>query len=151
VTLTLDMKPAVEAPTFDGRLQRELAEHSNRDFGNSLVALLPKDMIPLFLRLSGIDPKKKCHSVTRQERQTLLNLFKALTLHVSGCEGFAKAIITAGGVSLGDIDMRTMRSKKVPNLFFAGEVIDLHAPTGGYNLQECWSTGFLAGTSAAAD
>ncbi|BCA79204.1 NAD(P)/FAD-dependent oxidoreductase [Desulfuromonas sp. AOP6] len=150
VTLILDMKPAVEASTFDGRLQRELAEHKNRDFGNSLAALLPKDMIPLFLRLSGIDPQKKCHSVTRQERQTLLNLFKALTLHVSGCEGFAKAIITAGGVSLSDIDMRTMRSKKVPNLFFAGEVIDLHAPTGGYNLQECWSTGFLAGTSAAA-
>ena len=150
VTLTLDMKPAVEAQTFDGRLQRELAEHSNRDFSNSLGALLPKDMIPLFLRLSGIDPKKKCHSVTRQERQTLLGLFKALTLHVSGCEGFARAIITAGGVSLDDIDMRTLRSKKVPNLFFAGEVLDLHGPTGGYNLQECWSTGFLAGTSAAA-
>lgn len=151
VTLNLDLKPAVDAQTFDGRLQRELAEHSNRDFGNSLGALLPRDMIPLFLRLSGIDPQKKCHSITRQERQTLLGLFKALTLHVSGCEGFSKAIITAGGVSLGDIDMRTMRSKKVPNLFFAGEVIDLHAPTGGYNLQECWSTGFLAGTSAAVD
>ncbi|MGE4580121.1 MAG: NAD(P)/FAD-dependent oxidoreductase [Desulfuromonadales bacterium] len=151
VTLLLDLKPAVDAQTFDGRLQRELAEHSNRDFGNSLGALLPRDMIPLFLRLSGIDPQKKCHSVTRSERQTLLGLFKALTLHVSSCEGFAKAIITAGGVSLSDIDMRTMRSKKVPNLFFAGEVIDLHAPTGGYNLQECWSTGFLAGTSAAAD
>ncbi len=149
VTLLLDMKPAVESATFDRRIQRELAENSNRDFRKSLGGLLPRDMIPVFLRLSGIDPEKKCHSVTKAERQRLLTLFKELELQVTGCEGFAKAIITAGGVSLKDIDMRTMRSKRVANLYFAGEMIDLDGPTGGFNLQQCWSTGYLAGVRAA--
>jgi hypothetical protein len=149
VKLLLDLKPAVTIELFDKRLQRELAEHSNHDFGKSLGKLLPRDMIPVFLRLVGIDPKKKCHSVTRVERQRLLKLFKEFELSVAGCEGFRKAIITSGGVSLKDIDMRSMRSKLVKNLFFAGEMIDLDGPTGGFNLQVCWSTGFLAGTSAA--
>ena len=150
VTLLLDLKPAVAPELFDKRLQRELAEHSNHDFSHSLGKLLPRDMIPLFLRQVGIDPKKKCHSVTRVERQRLLKLFKEFELEVSGCEGFRRAIITSGGVSLQDIDMRSMRSKQVANLFFAGEMIDLDGPTGGFNLQECWSTGFLAGISAAS-
>jgi predicted Rossmann fold flavoprotein len=149
VTLLLDLKPAVAAELFDKRLQRELAEHSNQDFGNSLGKLLPRDMIPVFLHLVGIDPKKKCHSVTRLERQRLLKLFKELELEVTGCEGFRRAIITSGGVSLQDIDMRSMRSKLVANLFFAGEMVDLDGPTGGFNLQECWSTGYLAGINAA--
>lgn len=150
VTLLLDFKPAVTPDLFDKRLQRELAEYSNLEFSKSLQPLLPMDMIPVFLRLVGIDPKKKCHSVTRVERQRLLQLFKAMELEVTACEGFRKAIITAGGVSLKDIDMRSMRSKKVSNLFFAGEMIDLDGPTGGFNLQECWSTGYLAGIHAAA-
>jgi predicted Rossmann fold flavoprotein len=150
VTLLLDFKPAVSAELFDKRLQRELAEHSNQDFGNSLGKLLPRDMIPVFVRLVGIDPKKKCHSVTRAERQRLLQLFKGMPLEVTGCEGFRRAIITSGGVALQDIDMRSMRSKHVENLFFAGEMIDLDGPTGGFNLQECWSTGYLAGINAAA-
>jgi predicted Rossmann fold flavoprotein len=149
VKLFLDLKPAVAVELFDKRLQRELAEHRNQDFGNSLGSLLPRDLIPVFLRLVGIDPKKKCHSVTREERQRLLKLFKELELEVAGCEGFRRAIVTAGGVSLLDIDMRSMRSKKVANLFFAGEMIDLDGPTGGFNLQECWSTGYLAGVNAA--
>lgn len=149
VKLLLDLKPAVAAELFDKRLQRELTEHSNQDFGNSLGNLLPRDMIPVFLRLVGIDPQKKCHSVTRAERQRLVKLFKELELEVTGCEGFRRAIITAGGVALQDIDMRSMRSKHVANLFFAGEMIDLDGPTGGFNLQECWSTGYLAGVNAA--
>lgn len=149
VTLQLDLKPAVTSELFDKRLQRELAEHSNQDFGNSLGGLLPRDMIPLFLRLAGIDPKKKCHSVTRAERQRLLKLFKEMELEVTGCEGFRRAIITSGGIALEEIDMRSMRSKRVANLYFAGEMIDLDGPTGGFNLQECWSTGYLAGISAA--
>lgn len=149
VTLLLDLKPAVATELFDKRLQREFAEHSNHDFSHSLGQLLPRDMIPVFLRLVGIDPKKKCHSVTKVERSRLLKLFKELELNVSGCEGFRKAIITSGGVSLQDIDMRCMRSKLVSNLFFAGEMIDLDGPTGGFNLQECWSTGYLAGIHAA--
>ncbi len=148
VTLLLDFKPAVARELFDKRLQRELAEHNNQEFGNSLGKLLPRDMIPVFLRLVGIDPRKKCHSVTKVERQRLLQLFKEMELTVTGCEGFSKAIITSGGVSLKDIDMRTMRSKQVHNLFFAGEIIDLDGPTGGFNLQICWSTGYLAGINA---
>ncbi len=149
VKLLLDLKPAVASDLFDKRLQRELAEHSNQDFANSLGQLLPRDMIAVFVRLVGIDPKKKCHSVTRVERQRLLKLFKEFELQVAGCEGLRRAIITSGGVSLKDIDMRSMRSKRVTNLFFAGEMIDLDGPTGGFNLQECWSTGYLAGVNAA--
>lgn len=151
VTLSLDLKPAVSHELFDKRLQREFAEQSNQAFADALRRLLPSDLIPVFIRLAGIDPRKPCHSVTRQERQGLLALFKELELQVSGCEGFSRAIITAGGVSLRDIDMRCMRSRKLPNLFFAGEMIDLDGPTGGFNLQVCWSTGYLAGISAGAN
>ena len=149
VSLQLDLKPAVEPALFDKRLERELREHNNRDFRNSLGKLLPKDMIATFIDLSGIDPYKKCHSVTREERKKLLKLFKQLELHVAGCDGFEKAIVTSGGIALKDVDMRTMRSKLIDNLFFAGEILDLDAPTGGFNLQVCWSTGYLAGISAA--
>jgi predicted Rossmann fold flavoprotein len=149
VSLKLDLKPAVESATFTKRLERELREHNNNDFRNALGNLLPKDMIATFIDLSGIDPYKKCHSVTREERTRLLGLFKGLELNVSGCEGFEKAIITSGGIALKDVDMRTMQSKRVNNLYFAGEVLDLDAPTGGFNLQVCWSTGYLAGTSVA--
>ena len=149
VSLKLDLKPAVESATFTKRLERELREQNNKDFRNALGNLLPKDMIATFIDLSGIDPYKKCHSITREERTRLLGLFKGLELTVSGCEGFEKAIITSGGIALKDVDMRTMQSKRVNNLYFAGEVLDLDAPTGGFNLQVCWSTGYLAGTSAA--
>lgn len=150
VELVLDLKPAVAVELFDKRLQRELVTYNNKAFRNSLGNLLPKDMIPLFIRLSEIDPDKKCHSITKVERSKLLSLFKKLELNISGVQGFKKAIITSGGVSLKGIDMRTMRSKKIPNLYFAGEIVDLDGPTGGYNLQVCWSTGYLAGISAAA-
>lgn len=148
VRLLLDLKPAVDEATFDRRLQRELAANQNRNFSKSLDALLPKALIPIFLQLAQIDSVKKCHSVTREERLRLLALFKRLELPVLGVGGFNKAIVTSGGVALADIDMRTMRSKKINNLYFAGEIIDLDGPTGGYNLQVCWSTGYLAGASA---
>ncbi len=147
VSLFLDLKPAIDAETFDRRLQRELTAHQNKNFSKVLDSLLPKALIPIFLRLSMIDPDKKCHSISRQERQQLLGLFKDLELPVAEVGGFKRAIITSGGVSLKDIDMRTMRSKKVENLYFVGEVIDLDGPTGGFNLQVCWSTGYLAGTN----
>lgn len=150
VELLLDLKPALSGEQFDLRLQREFEAQANKDFRNALGTLLPRDMIPLMIRLSGIESEKKCHSVTRSERRSLVKLFKELPLHVHRCGGFDKAIITAGGVSLKDIDPRTMRSKKIENLYFAGEMIDLDGPTGGYNLQLCWSTGYLAGVSAAA-
>ncbi len=150
VSLSLDLKPALDSETFDRRLQREFNENANRNFANSLAGLLPKALIPIFLRLSQIDPQKKCHSVSREERRQLLGLFKHLELPVRGIDGYKKAIVTSGGVSLKDIDMRTMRSKRVENLYFAGEMIDLDGPTGGYNLQVCWSTGYLAGISAGS-
>lgn len=150
VELQLDLKPAVTRELFDKRLQRELKEHHNKDFANSLGKLLPQVLIPVFVRFSGIPPEKKCHSVSKCERRTLLELFKALPLQVTGVGDFGKAIVTSGGVALGDIDMRSMRSKKIDNLYFCGEMIDLDGPTGGYNLQLCWSTGYLAGVSAAA-
>lgn len=149
VRLQLDLKPALDEQTFDRRLQRELTEHQNRNFSKSLDGLLPKALIPVFLRLSGIDPAKKCHSVSREERGVLLRLFKALELPVKRAGGFRKAIVSAGGVDLRDIDMRRMRSRIIENLYFAGELIDLDGPTGGFNLQLCWSTGYLAGISAA--
>lgn len=149
VSLHLDLKPAVTEELFDKRLQREFADQSNKDFRNALGKLLPQAMIPRFIALSEIDPCKKCHSVTKEERRKLLGLFKDLTLQVTGHEGMKKAIITSGGVTLKDIDMRSMCSKKIANLYFAGEMLDLDGPTGGFNLQVCWSTGYLAGVSAA--
>jgi len=149
VELALDFKPAVGKELFDKRLQREISENANKDFGNSLGALLPKTMIPLFIELSGIDASIKCHSITREQRHTLLGLFKDLRLHVAGCGGYDKAIVTRGGIDLKELDMRTLQAKAFDNLFFAGEVLDLDGPTGGFNLQVCWSTGYLAGTSIA--
>ncbi|MBD1400366.1 aminoacetone oxidase family FAD-binding enzyme [Pelovirga terrestris] len=149
VELQLDLKPAVSVELFDQRLQRELAGHSNRNFANALSGLLPQLLIPLFVQLSEIPAEKKCHSITKQERQRLGRLFKDWRLKVTALDTPERAIITSGGVSLADIDMRTMRSKVVDNLYFAGEMIDLDGPTGGFNLQLCWSTGYLAGISAA--
>ncbi|NOY13925.1 MAG: aminoacetone oxidase family FAD-binding enzyme [Deltaproteobacteria bacterium] len=149
VSLHLDLKPAVSAALFDKRLQREFAEQSNKDFRNALGKLLPRTMIPRFISLAEIDPGKKCHSITRAERKKLLGLFKDLTFQVTGHEGLKKAIVTSGGVALKDIDMRSMCSKRIANLYFAGEMIDLDGPTGGFNLQVCWSTGYLAGVNAA--
>ncbi|MFO7813113.1 MAG: NAD(P)/FAD-dependent oxidoreductase [Pelovirga sp.] len=151
VELQLDLKPAVSVELFDQRLQRELAAHSNRNFGNALSGLLPQLLIPLFVQLSEIPAEKKCHSITREERQRLGRLFKDWRLKVVALDKPERAIITSGGVSLADIDMRTMRSKVVDNLYFAGEMIDLDGPTGGFNLQLCWSTGYLAGISAATE
>lgn len=149
VELQLDLKPAVSSELFDQRLQRELAVHSNRNFSNALSGLLPQLLIPLFVRLSEIPADKKCHSLTREERLRLGNLFKNWRLQVTGLDTPERAIITSGGVNLADIDMRSMRSKIIDNLYFAGEMIDLDGPTGGFNLQLCWSTGYLAGINAA--
>lgn len=151
VELRLDLKPAVSAELFDRRLQRELLAHNNKGFSKALTSLLPQALVPLFVRFSGIPADKKCHSISREERTGLLLLFKQWRLTVTGIDTPQRAIITSGGVALSAIDMRSMRSKKIPNLYFAGEIIDLDGPTGGYNLQLCWSTGYLAGISAATE
>ena len=121
----------------------------NRQFKNALDGLLPSAMIPVIVRLSGISPEKRVNEITKQERNALNGCIKNLTMTVTGTRGFQEAIVTQGGVHVKEIDPSTMESKKVEGLYFAGEVLDLDAVTGGFNLQIAWSTGYLAGVSAA--
>ena len=145
VELRIDLKQALEYPKLDARIQRDFKKHSNAMFKNGLDDLLPQSLIPVFIKLSGIDPEKVVNSITKEERKRLLHLFKELTVHATGVAGFEKSVITSGGISLKEIDSKTMKSKLIDNLYFAGEILDLDGPTGGYNLQVCWSTGYLAG------
>ena len=147
--LVIDFKPALDPGVLEKRILRDLEENKNRAIKNILTYLLPKKLIPVVLRLSKIDPDKKAHSITKEERKNLRTLLKEFRLSVKGLLGFNKAIVTTGGINLREVDPRTMRSKIIKNLYFAGEVLDLDGPTGGYNLQVCWSTGYLAGESAA--
>jgi predicted Rossmann fold flavoprotein len=149
IELVIDFKPALDPGVLEKRILRDLEENKNRAIKNVLASLLPKKLIPVVLRLSKIDPDKKAHSITKEERKNLRTLLKGFRLSVKGLLGFNKAIVTTGGINLREIDPRTMRSKIIKNLYFAGEVLDLDGPTGGYNLQVCWSTGYLAGESAA--
>ncbi len=149
VKLILDLKPALDFRILDKRLQSDFSKYSQKLFKNSLSDLLPQKLIPIMVELSGINPSKKVNEITREERQKLVKLFKGLKMRVSSLLGFKTAIVTSGGISLKEIDAKTMKSKLIENLFFAGEIIDLYGPTGGYNLQLCWSTGYLAGQSAA--
>ena len=148
IQLKIDLKPALDYNELDKRIQRDLNEANNKSFKNSLDKLLPKQMIPVMIKLSEIDPDKKANSVTKKDRKKLLHLFKDFTLNIKDTEGFGKSIITSGGLKLSEIDPKTMRSKIIDNLYIAGEILDLDGPTGGYNLQICWSTGYLAGSSA---
>jgi hypothetical protein len=149
VDLFIDFKPALEFDMLDKRILRDLEAQKNKSIRNILPGLLPQKMIPIILELTGLDPEKKGHSMTKDERKKLRTLLKQFPLTIKGLLGFDKAIITTGGVDLKEVDPRTMRSRIVDNLYFAGEVLDLDGPTGGYNLQVCWSTGYLAGESAA--
>ena len=119
----------------------------NKNINNALDRLLPKKMIMPMIRLAGIDPYKKVHEITKNEREKLVSCIKKMPLHISGLRSYNEAIITRGGVSVKDINPRTMESKLSPNIYFVGEVLDLDAKTGGYNLQIAWSTGYLAGSS----
>ncbi|MBU1078664.1 MAG: NAD(P)/FAD-dependent oxidoreductase [Spirochaetes bacterium] len=150
LTLHVDYKPALEYNKLDERIQRDFKQDNKKMFKNCLSGLLPKKMIPIIIRLSGIDPVKPVHNITRDERKKLTALLKEMIFHVRGLGGYDKAVITIGGIALPQIDPRTMRSRIIENLFFAGEIIDLDGPTGGYNLQVCWSTGYLAGASAVS-
>ena len=147
--ISIDLKPALSPEQLDSRILRDFSEEINKDFINSLDKLLPKKLIPVVVRLSGIDPRKKVHEITKEERTRLVQLLKGLTLTLKRPRPIAEAIITAGGVNTKELVPKTMASKKVSGLFFAGEIIDLDAYTGGYNLQIAFSTGYLAGKSAA--
>lgn len=143
--LKIDFKPALDFVKLDERVQRDFADNSNKLFKNSLNELLPQKLIPLFIRLSEINPDKKVNSITKEERKKFLHLLKEFELEVIDLTGFDKAIVTAGGVDISEVDPKTMQSKIIKNLYLAGEILDIDGPTGGYNLQVCWSTGFVAG------
>ncbi|MBO4899900.1 MAG: NAD(P)/FAD-dependent oxidoreductase [Lachnospiraceae bacterium] len=147
--IVIDCKPGLSAEKLDERILRDFKEYSNRDFSNSLSDLLPKSLIPVVIGLSGIAPDKKVHQITGEERGRLGSLIKGLEVHPSGTAGFGEAIITRGGVDVKEIDPSTMCARSVRGLSFAGEIIDVDALTGGFNLQIAWSTGYLAGTRAA--
>jgi len=149
IKMQIDFKPALDFVKLDKRIQRDFQKGSNKLFKNSLDELLPKKLIPIVIRLSKINPNQEVNSVAKEERRKLLHLLKEFGLGVKGLEGFKKAIITTGGVKLSEIDQKTMKSKLIDNLYFAGEILDLDGPTGGYNLQVCWTTGYIAGESAA--
>lgn len=151
VTLSVDLKPALTKEQLDKRLLRDFEENKNKQFKNSLDGLLPAKMIPVIIKLADISPDKKVNEITRQERERLTELLKNLTMTVTGTRGFAEAIITQGGINVKEVNPSTMESKLVKNLYFAGEVLDLDALTGGFNLQIAWSTGYLAGHSAARE
>jgi len=149
VAVSIDLKPALSAEQLDARLRRDFGSNGKKDFINYLPELLPQKMISTMIKLTGIDPRKKINVVTGAERRKLAVLLKDLRLTFDGVAGFDQAVITSGGVSLKEVDSKTMRSRIVDNLFFAGEILDVDGPTGGYNLQICWSTGYTAGTYAA--
>ena len=147
LSMKIDLKPALDTEQLDHRILREFDEMKNKQFKNSLGHLLPAKMIPVMIALSGIDPDTKVNEISREQRQNLLHLFKNMPLTITGLRDFKEAIITKGGVSVKDINPSTMESKLVQGLYFCGEVLDLDALTGGYNLQIAWSTGHLAGIS----
>lgn len=147
LTLSVDLKPALSTEQLDARLLRDFDEAKNKQFKNSLIRLLPSKMVPVIVARSGIDPEKKVNEITRQERQQIIGQMKDFRLTVTGLRDYREAIITQGGVSVREINPSTMESRKVKNLYFAGEVLDLDAVTGGFNLQIAWSTGYLAGMS----
>ncbi len=146
--LKLDLKPALDEKTLDARLLSDFTKFQNRDFANSLGELLPQKMIPVIVRRSGIDPQKKVNAITREERRALLEILKGYTLTVKGFRPIDEAIITSGGVSVKELSPKTMEAKKVPGLYFCGEVIDVDAYTGGFNLQIAFSTARLAAENA---
>ncbi len=145
--LLVDFKPGLDEKKLDARLLRDFSKYSNRAFKNALGDLAGHSMIPVLVRLSGIPEEKPVHEITRAERRRLGELLKAFPIAVSAFRPIEEAIVTSGGVSTKEINPRTMESKLVPGLFFAGEVLDLDAYTGGFNLQIAWSTGFVAGSS----
>ncbi len=141
--IEIDFKPALDLQTLDKRLQKDFSEFSNKDFINSLSKLLPKKLIPVIVLISGISPNTKCNQITKEQRQALANLLKHFTVHISGFRPVEEAIITSGGVNVKELDPKTMKSKIVDNLYFIGEVIDVDAYTGGFNLQIAFSTASL--------
>ena len=147
--LVLDLKPALDESKLDGRILRDLEMYQNRSMENALTDLLPRSMIPVVLRRAEIPPQLQANSLIRQKRRMLVELLKAFSIAISGKRPVSEAIITSGGVKVGEVNPKTMESKLAPGLFFAGEILDCDAYTGGFNLQIAWATAYAAGISAA--
>lgn len=145
----IDFFPSMDFAETDKKFQATFQPDNNRAIKNSLEKLLPNKLISVILRLAEIDPEKKVNLVTGEERKKIVHLLKEFSLSIKEVVGFSKAIVTAGGVELTEVDPKTMKSKIIENLYFAGEILDIDGPTGGFNLQVCWSTGFVAGESVA--
>lgn len=150
LTLTIDLKPALSEEQLDNRILRDFEQAINKQFRNALGHLYPAKLIPVMVDRSGIAPDKKVNEITREERRQLICATKEFTLTLTGLRGYKEAIITQGGVSVKEVNPSTMESKLVPGLYFSGEVLDLDAVTGGFNLQIAWSTGWAAGSAAGA-
>lgn len=148
-TVTIDLKPALDEATLDARILRDFADNHNRSFENALSGLYPKTMIPVIVERSGIPGSTKVHSVTREQRRVLLDLTKHFTIRISGKRPVEEAIVTSGGISVKEVNPKTMESRLVPGLYFAGEILDVDAYTGGFNLQIAWATAYAAGHAAA--
>lgn len=146
-TFVLDFKPGLSMEQMDNRIQRDFIKFQNKDFANALGDLLPSKMIPIMVELSGIAPDIKVNQVTKEQRKKLVECFKQLDIGIAGLRDFSEAIITVGGVNVKEVDPGTMESKKIANLYFAGEMLDVDALTGGFNIQIAVSTGWLAGNS----
>jgi len=147
VRIIIDLKPALDEQKLDRRLIRDLNENGKKKIGKIFLNWLPATMVPVFIDLLALDPGKECHQVSSKERKQILHLLKNFPFRISGHRSFKEAIITSGGISTDEISSKTMESKVVPGLYFAGEIIDVDADTGGYNLQIAYSTGWLAGDS----
>lgn len=146
--MEIDLKPALTVEQLDKRVLHDFEEAKNKQFKNSIGKLFPAKMIPAILELSGIDPDKKVNEITKEERAGFIRLIKAFPVTLTGLRSFKEAIITKGGIKVKEVNPSTMESKLVRHLYFCGEVLDLDALTGGYNLQIAWSTGYLAGICA---
>ena len=149
--LVIDLKPALEENKLDERIQRDLEMYKNRSMENALTDLLPRSMIPVVLRRLEIDPEMQANSLTKQKRRAIVELLKGFSVEITGKRPVTEAIITSGGVKVSEIDPKTMESKKVPGLYFAGEIIDCDAYTGGFNLQIAWATAYAAGMAVSED
>ena len=149
--MEIDLKPALDAHQLEQRILRDFEKNQNRDFFNSLSELLPRKLIPIIVRLSAIPPDEKVHQITKAQRETLCHLIKHLPFTPKRLLPMEEAIVTAGGVCVKEISPQTMESKRCKGLYFAGEVLDLDARTGGFNLQIAFSTGFVAGESAGKE
>ena len=149
LSLSIDLKPALDEKTLDARLLSDFKINANKDFVNSLSGLLPSKMIPTFISVTGIDERKKVNAISKEERKAILSTLKDFRIPLSSFRPIEEAIVTSGGVEVKEISPKTMESKITPGLYFAGEVIDVDAYTGGFNLQIAFSTGYLAGKSAA--